>query len=322
MVSQASTFARPLIESERNLCPLCGREEFDIVHRRCPDRLLWLPGEFDIERCVCCGLMRTSPCPDARSIARYYPEEYGHVCAATGANRGVAGRALRAAVRIPYALRYGPLSRTPSPSVDANRILDIGCAEGDYLVAMVRLGWHPWGIELRGASADVARARLGVPDGQIFVGRVEDAEFASNSFDLVTMAHVLEHLENPVAALGKIHRWLSPRGRLRIWLPNVASLEGRAFGRLWHGLDVPRHLFHFSPETIRRALETSGFSIERIVPEFGASSLSLSFTHLFNSMLGRRRRPSVRLTYGLLPLTSLLSAFGYAATLDVTAKRL
>jgi 2-polyprenyl-3-methyl-5-hydroxy-6-metoxy-1,4-benzoquinol methylase len=322
MVTHASTFARPANESERKFCPLCGRDEFDIVHRRCPDRLLWLPGEFDVVRCTGCGLTRTSPCPDARSIARYYPQEYGDVCATTGANRGVAWRALRAAVRIPYALRYGGLSRTPSPSADANRILDIGCAEGEYLVAMARLGWHPWGIELRAASADVARSRLEVSDGHIFVGRVEEAEFANNSFDLVTMSHVLEHLENPVAILGKIHRWLRPRGRLRIWVPNVASLESRAFGRLWQGLDVPRHLFHFSPETIRCALETSGFSIERIVPEFGASSLSLSLTHLFNSVLGRRWQPSVRLTYGLLPLASFLSAFGYAATLDVTAKRL
>src|SRR5439155_3764323 len=101
----------------------------------------------------------------------------------------------------------------------------------------------------------------------------------------------------------------------------VASLESRVFGRLWSGLDVPRHLFHFSPETIRLALEASGFSVQRMVPQFGSSSLSLSLTHLVNAVLGRRYRPSLGLTYGLLPLAGVLSALGYSPALEVTAER-
>jgi hypothetical protein len=105
-------------------------------------------------------------------------------------------------------------------------------------------------------------------------------------------------------------------------LPNAASLESKLFGRLWSGFDVPRHLFHFSAQTIRKALETAGFSVERITPQFGSSSLSLSFIHVVNAHLGRRFRPSLRLTYGLLPLASILAALGCSPALQVTAKRL
>jgi SAM-dependent methyltransferase len=321
-VTEALASVRTSVDSKGARCALCGRGDFHLVHCECRDRLHWLPGSFDIESCDGCGLLRTNPQLEPESIAGYYPSSYGSLCSAGDATRGVAGRFVRQAVRLPHVLRFGDISRTPPAAEGADHLLDIGCGVGRSLAQMTRLGWDPWGIEPRGAAARTACERLGVPDSRIFIGTAEEAEFPENMFDLVTMAHVLEHLSDPVGVLDKIHRWLRPRGELRIWLPNVASLESRVFGRLWAGLDVPRHLSHFSPETIRRALEGSGFSIERMVPQFGSSSLSLSLTHLVNALLGRQYRPSLGLTHGLLPLAGVLSALGYSAALEVTARRI
>lgn len=109
-------------------------------------------------------------------------------------------------------------------------------------------------------------------------------------FDLVTMTHVLEHVHDPCFVLEKIRRSLRTAGVLRIWVPNVASPEAQFFRRFWFGLDVPRHLTHFSPVTPRAVLEHAGFRIERVLPEFQATRLSGSLMLWRTPSAGGERR--------------------------------
>jgi SAM-dependent methyltransferase len=302
-------------------CTLCGACGASLVYRNCRDRRHWLPGRFDLVRCRDCGLVRTDPRPSVGSIAEFYPPSYVSFAAevpSTSAWYAV----LRSVVRLPYVLRYGSADPWFRPS-DTNRLLDVGCGTGVYLQAMVNLGWSVRGVEPDAAAAARAAERLGVQPDRIFVGRVEDADFPPETFDLVTMAHVLEHLHHPRGVLERIRRWLRPGGMIRLWLPNFESIESRVFRKLWFGLDVPRHLYHFGPHTIRATLETVGFSVERVVPQYQANTLSGSLRHTVDALLGRQveARESMVLYYTFLPLAAMLLALGTGGALDVTARK-
>ena len=292
------------------------------LYRGCVDRISWIPGRFDVLRCTACGLGRTVPQPAPDELAAFYPRSYVSF-ACSGSPLGNSGRRARWLLRRPYARRYGEPERTLQPGRPGARLLDVGCGVGAYLEEMARLGWEPWGVDLSPHAAAAAAQRLETPAERIFVGRVEDARFGDESFDLVTMSHVLEHLSDPAVVLARIRRWLWPTGTLRIWVPNLASLEARTFRRLWFGLDVPRHLWHFTPQSLTALLDHAGFAVERLVPEYQASSLAGSVALLRDALVFRRRpyRNSRRLYYGLYPLASIQLALGQAASVDCVARK-
>jgi SAM-dependent methyltransferase len=305
---------------EKAPCALCGSEAYTVVYGGCGDRLLGVPGRFDVVRCTRCGLARTTPRPTRDSIGAYYPSTYAHF-RPDETERGPVYRALRYAVRVPYRLRYGRVQMEEPPAGDRNRLLDVGSGAGLFLVEMAGLGWEPWAIEPNAELARRTIERLRLPEDRVFAGSAEDADLPEAAFDLVTMSHVLEHLHDPAAVLVKVHHALRPGGRLRILGPNYGSHERRVFGRHWHGLDVPRHLHHFSPTTLRLLLERTGFRVERVVPQWQANMLTGSVVYAFDAARGRRgpyREPR-GLHYLLLPVASALLALGEGGCMDVVA---
>lgn len=318
----ASAAPRPeALAVEPTRCP-CGNDGFDLMYAGCPDRLHWLPGRFDIVRCARCGLVQTSPRPTPEVMSAYYPPTYvsfrperdDHACG---------HRALARLVRLPYSLRFREpaLPRPQRPGCE--QALDVGCGAGVLLAQLSALGWEPWGIEPSPPAAKTAVQRLGVPHDRIQVARAEDADLPDAAFGLMTMAHVLEHVHDPLEVLGRARRWLEPGGRLRLWVPNVASLESRVFGRYWFGLDPPRHLYHFAPPSLRRLLEHAGFAVERMRPQYQGSSLAGSLVLALDELLKRQReyRLKRRVYYPALAVSSLLAACGSGGALEVWAGR-
>jgi SAM-dependent methyltransferase len=291
------------------------------VYAGLPDRRHWIGEGFGVVRCTGCGLARTDPRPTPEAISRYYPESYvsfhhDHP------RHGRITRAARWLLRLPYRLRYGEVFWLP-PASAGGRALDVGSGSGDLLAELQRRGWEPWGIEPDPGQAEESRRRLGLLPHRVLTATAEAAELPAEAYGLVTMAHVLEHVHEPVQVLAKVRSWMRPGGLLRIWVPNIASLESRAFGGLWFGLDMPRHLYHFDRPTLRRLLRTAGFELVRMVPQYQAASLSGSLNHAWSAALRRRRdyRHWSPGYYGCLPVASLLTAAGFAACLDVTARR-
>jgi SAM-dependent methyltransferase len=136
-----------------------------------------------------------------------------------------------------------------------SHVLDIGCGEGLFLKEVKGSVGSVFGVEPTPISADYSRRVLNLDVRQ---GMIEDIEFPGESFDIVTMFHVLEHVENPASVLKKIRDWIKPGGCLVIEVPNIGSPTARHKGSSWE-LIYPEHRFHFNPRSIKYLLEREGF---------------------------------------------------------------
>jgi SAM-dependent methyltransferase len=134
------------------------------------------------------------------------------------------------------------------------RYLDVGCGSGSALGVAQALGWRTAGIEVDVAAAEKARRFA----AELHVGDVLAAPFGAARFDVITVFHVLEHLPDPVAAMRRMLGWLAPGGLLIVEVPNAGGLGARLFGRAWSALELPRHLSHFTPETLERTVAQAG----------------------------------------------------------------
>ena len=146
------------------------------------------------------------------------------------------------------------------PNRTDNLLIDVGCGRGDFLARMKSLGWNVLGIEPDPVSSELACAR-GIA---VYNGRLEEAGLACGVADQVTLNHVLEHADDPAGLLKECRRVLRPGGRLVLYTPNAESLGHRWFGQAWRGLEPPRHLFVFSPQALRSALEAASFRTFRM----------------------------------------------------------
>ncbi len=261
-------------------CPACGSMRSTKVFTSV-DRLFHTPGFWNVVRCSDCGLSFTNPRPSVLSIGDYYPDDYGPYHGAPPLTTSQEG--LRALLRRQtqrqhfgyFADQYSPsllwrvltwpLIRIfksnllpPLPPVQAGRrLLEIGCAHGERLRYLRTLGWDVQGVELSDLAASRAREK-GLP---CITSSIEDCSLPEGSFDVIIMSMVLEHLSDPLAALGKVNRWLKPGGKLLLSVPNDAGLEARLFKEYGYSLDVPRHLTHFTPETLGHVLAATGFDV-------------------------------------------------------------
>lgn len=303
-------------------CNLCGSRSYESVYLAVPDRRHGLGSGFDVLKCTVCGLVQTNPRPTAAAMPEFYPDTYTAYTSPPLSTRSTLRSALAKATRAPYTLRWNRYDQTKAPAPwGSRRVLDIGAGVGTDLKRLASVGWEPWGIERSPAAAEIARRSLRLWPERILVSAAEDASFRQGFFDLIVMSHVIEHLHDPRGVLARVHHWLSPGGRLIIRCPNVNSLERRVFGHLWTGLDVPRHLYHFSDRTVRHALAVTGFRPIVVRPEYQTYSLRGSISHLCEAKLNRSvgEATSRALHYGCLPLLSVLLALGYSPCLEVVA---
>lgn len=134
------------------------------------------------------------------------------------------------------------------------RVLDIGCGKGAFLQAFTALkpGWTPSGVEPSHEEAALARRH---PAVEIHEGMFGDVPFAPQTFDLVTVMHVLEHVSRPDQLLRQVHATLKPGGLVFVEVPNVLD------SNMFYDLLLVEHLYHFCPETLRRLLVREGFEV-------------------------------------------------------------
>lgn len=167
--------------------------------------------------------------------------------------------------------------------VGSGRLLEIGCSTGEMLAAASE------SFEAFGVEADVASSKIASQRGlQCFNGALADAGFSDESFDVAALYHVIEHFPSPRAEMVELHRILKPGGWLAIETPNIANIWFRLLGARWRQF-IPDHIFFFTPQTIRRLCEETGFEIVELRNVGKAMS-----ARLFISRIGRYHQLTAR----------------------------
>jgi 2-polyprenyl-3-methyl-5-hydroxy-6-metoxy-1,4-benzoquinol methylase len=138
--------------------------------------------------------------------------------------------------------------------IDSGIILDVGCGDGSFADYMKSKGWEVFGVENLekfNPGKNFRVIRHDTPKWQDLLPEV----------DIITLWHVLEHIDNPLQMLHQAHGVLKPSGYLIISVPNINSLQSVLCRDKWFHLDVPRHRWHFTPETLSLMLGHCGFTI-------------------------------------------------------------
>jgi 2-polyprenyl-3-methyl-5-hydroxy-6-metoxy-1,4-benzoquinol methylase len=237
-------------------CPVCGNSHSELANT-CIDH--YATGEkFDIFRCTNCGFLFTQDFPSENNIGRYYDTK--DYISHSDTNKGIVNK-LYHVVRKRMMKKKADIVRTHTHS-SAPWLLDIGCGIGVFLSEMSKRGWAVKGIEKNKEAREFAHKNFGVA--------VSDSEmldkFEESSFGVITLWHSLEHLERLNETLKSIHKLLVENGTAFIAVPNAASEDAAYYKEMWAAYDVPRHLWHFTPETMRLLVEKNGFGIEKIYP--------------------------------------------------------
>jgi SAM-dependent methyltransferase len=232
-------------------CPLCDGGRWT-PFLEAPDPTadgagLW----FAVVRCGDCGLCFTNPRPGPDSIARFYPESYyPHRLPRSRPPRGWW-----------YSLtRLGHRPRKKRHALKwqgGGRLLDFGCGGGAFLQRMHEQGWQVTGLDASPEAVRRVREELGL---RALVGSLPHPDLEAAEFDVVTLWHSLEHVHDPLEVLREVRRLLVPGGKVVVAVPNIDSRPFRWFGPSWFGLDLPRHLTHFAPHTLRKMLTKAGFA--------------------------------------------------------------
>jgi 2-polyprenyl-3-methyl-5-hydroxy-6-metoxy-1,4-benzoquinol methylase len=287
--------------SPRPHCALCGSAG-GLLHPHLTDRLFGASGTWSLTQCPTteCGLAWLDPMPLPEDIGKAYADYYTHTAQDMGNGAGFAKRTYLRMKRAYLSRKYGYGRRNGEPplanglgrllylfplrrrkvdvsvrfltAVAGGRLLDVGCGAGEWLGTMRELGWQAEGVDFDENAVRVAReAGLNVQ-----CGAVEDQHFPDGSFDAVTMHHVIEHVPDPVATLKECTRILKSGGKLVMVTPNNASLSHRVFKNYWRGLEPPRHLHIFTPNSMRRALRIAGMQDVIIHPVISSAVIAQS----------------------------------------------
>ena len=271
-------------------CILCGGVRKDILFFGY-DRLYDMPGKFFVARCVSCGLWQTVPQVSEKIMKRYYPSG-NYYAYEDGTKRNFMAKVRTVWIRetskktISGKLLSLFFSVPGLPDLSKKgTIVDIGCGAGDTLHLLSECGWYTIGIEPDKKAASFARKR--------HIGRVIADSYSAmkhmknNSCDCIRFYSVLEHLNNPEKAIFYARRSLKKNGELIIGIPNCDSFIAKVFGTYWYNLDLPRHLYHFSPQTIRKLLMNQEFSLISI-QFISAGGLLGSIDHFLRKRYGFR----------------------------------
>ncbi|MCA9917146.1 MAG: class I SAM-dependent methyltransferase [Anaerolineales bacterium] len=234
---------------ERIPCEICGSNDHYLIASR-TDLFLGGDTKFAMHECAECGAIYQFPRPTPQKMADFYPSEYQQYTKGLAEDKWLTRLSRR------YGLRKR--AQVITNQVSTGKVLDVGCATGDFLSVMRTFeGWDVFGIEPSHSPLKYAREKVGL---SVVEGILNVAPFAENSFDAITMWDVLEHVYNPPEVLADVARLLKPGGVFVVNHPNVDSIDRKVFKDMWLGYELPRHLYLFPGELLKGMMAELGFT--------------------------------------------------------------
>lgn len=235
-------------------CPLCGSVKPGLLIQT---NDFFLSGEpFSLFRCTFCGFVFTQDHPDEEAIGRYYASE--DYLSHNDSAKGFLSFLYKFARRF---MLSGKRIRIEKITGKKNgKILDIGSGSGHFLAEMKKAGWEVTGIE----RDEKARVYSSSAHSVVVIEPGKISSLQSDSYDCITLWHVLEHFQDPFIYASEVSRLLKPDGICVVALPNRGSYDAAWYKKFWAAYDVPRHLWHFSPLTFNLFTEKSGFKLKSV----------------------------------------------------------
>ncbi len=258
---------------EKIKCEICGAAKSEIL-LTAGDRMQKTSGKFNLVRCLVCGQIYINPRPNYQEINKYYKEDYKPF--AQNKNK---------LVELYYSYIFRKeLKKYKQLLPRKATVLEIGCATGNFLAYLRDAGhWDVEGIEISRYAAEKATEKHKL---RVKVANLNDCVLETGRYDLIIMKYVLEHLHHPCAALGKVSQALKKDGVLVLWLPNYDGAPRKFFGKYWYSLDIPRHLFNFTPELITKILDANDFTVQKIEHDLAPNDLIASLRYFLEEKTG------------------------------------
>ncbi len=275
---------------ERSYCIIC-KQPGKTIYTNLKDKLFDAPDTWDMSQCPTCKGCWLNPYPEPNHIPLLYKKYYTHnklnnefLMQHATFDTFPLNKKLKYAILknyFGYKVSISPLFNIIGKlagilphmrsrafvgtggfiSPDKTKtILDVGCGNGDFVMEMNFLGWNTRGIEIDPEAVNIARSyKLDVNEGDL-----ESNQYAADSLDGIYMNNVIEHVPDAVKTIQECHRVLKPGGKISLYTCSSTSFAHSIYKSDYRGLEIPRHIFVFSPMALRKLLEQNGFRVKKV----------------------------------------------------------
>lgn len=237
-------------------CPVCGSSEIRVV-LSAKDYTVSAE-KFKIVECNSCSLRFTQDVPDAGSISPYYKSE--NYISHSNTSKGLINRLYQSVRKI--TLRQKRKIVEKETGIKKGKLLDVGSGTGGFVFEMQKQGWQVTGLEPDEDARKVSKQLNGIELSDI----KHFFSLEPESFDAITLWHVLEHVHELQAYIKKLKTLLKENGKLIIAVPNYTSKDAAIYQEFWAAYDVPRHLYHFSPKSVQVLMDKHGLKLLKHKP--------------------------------------------------------
>lgn len=213
---------------------------------------------FLILQCGNCGLRFTQDVPDAGSIGRYYQSD--NYISHSNTSKGLVNRLYHMVRRQTLSDKYRLIAS--ATRTRQGKLLDIGAGTGAFVGYMQERGWEVTGLE-----PDETARRVALTDHKVALLEMDQlSNLPPDSFDAITLWHVLEHVHDLHPYMERLKTLVRRSGRIFIAVPNYTCHDAEVYQAFWAAYDVPRHLYHFSPDAMESLLTQHGLQLQYSQP--------------------------------------------------------
>jgi 2-polyprenyl-3-methyl-5-hydroxy-6-metoxy-1,4-benzoquinol methylase len=237
-------------------CPVCASNN---IQQKLSAKDYTVSGEvFEIWQCNNCQLRFTQNVPGENEIGSYY--QAGSYISHTNTKQGIINKLYHAVRKHTLNTKKNLIQKVSG--LQTGHLLDVGAGTAAFINTMQMAGWRITGIE----PDEATRKRAAELHAVVLLQQNALFKLPAQHYDVVTMWHVLEHVQHLHEYIAQIKKILKPGGKLLIAVPNYTSKDAGIYKQHWAAYDVPRHLYHFSPNSIKILMQQHGLQVKNMKP--------------------------------------------------------